>query len=113
MDLFPNAGLGVNVNDGALATASASGQMVDLRDKIEKASCYARNEAAGFPMSNLFIGDSQLGCKSDADEQLILHIAFQEFVKVGSAIHIPWGKVSVLKPKPPLKYLMCSFPLMM
>merc|ERR1712224_696840 len=35
-------------------------------------------------MTNLFIGDSRLGCKSDADEQLILHIAFQEFVKVHS-----------------------------
>jgi len=35
-------------------------------------------------MSNLFVGDTRLGCKSDADEQLILHIAFQEFVKVHS-----------------------------
>jgi hypothetical protein len=33
-------------------------------------------------MTNLFIGDTRLGCKSDADEQLILHIAFQEFVKI-------------------------------
>merc|ERR1712232_1153366 len=30
------------------------------------------------------IGDTRLGCKSDADEQLILHISFQEFVKVHS-----------------------------
>ena len=80
MDLFPSAG---SNNDGpSSSSSSSSGQMVDLRDKIETASCYARNEAAGYPMSNLFIGDSQLGCKSDADEQLILHIAFQEFVKV-------------------------------
>lgn len=85
MDLFPSAGGGASSNnDGSLTTVSASGQMVDLRDKIENASCYARNEAAGFPMSNLFIGDSRLGCKSDADEQLIIHIAFQEFVKVCS-----------------------------
>jgi hypothetical protein len=84
MDFFSNVGRSVTNNDDSMtpATASASGQMVDLRDKIDKANCYARNEAAGFPMSNLFIGDSQLGCKSDADEQLILHIAFQEFVKV-------------------------------
>lgn len=60
------------------------GKPVDLSAKIEKADCYARNEASGFPMSNLFIGDSRLGCKSDADEQLILHIAFQEFVKIKS-----------------------------
>ena len=85
MDLFPSAGGGgggaINTNTNDVSSAS-SGQMVDLRDKIETASCYARNEATGFPMSNLFIGDSTLGCKSDADEQLILHIAFQEFVKV-------------------------------
>jgi hypothetical protein len=68
---------------GAGAAASADdGKMIDLADHIDKSGCYARNEAAGFPMSNLFIGDSRLGCKSDADEQLILHIAFQEFVKV-------------------------------
>lgn len=59
-----------------------NGKMVDLLDKIDKSETYARNEAASFPMTNLFIGDSRLGCKSDADEQLIIHIAFQEFVKV-------------------------------
>ena len=92
MDLFPNAASGASNNDASMATSSPSGQMVDLRDKVEKASCYARNEAAGFPMSNLFIGDSQLGCKSDADEQLILHIAFQEFVKVCSFLTYASGK---------------------
>lgn len=59
-----------------------SGKMMDLLDKIDKSESYAKNEAASFPMTNLFIGDSRLGCKSDADEQLILHISFQEFVKV-------------------------------
>jgi hypothetical protein len=58
------------------------GKMIDLRDKIDSASSYAKNEAAGYPMSNLFIGDSRLGCKSDTDEQMIIHIEFQEFVKV-------------------------------
>ena len=61
-----------------------TGSPVDLSSKIEKPSCYARNEAAGAPMSNLFIGDSRLGCKSDADEQLIIHVAFQDFVKIKS-----------------------------
>jgi PITH domain len=82
MEMFPNAG---SMGGAAALDAAApvdDGKMIDLRDKIEKAGCYARNEAAGFPMSNLFIGDSILGCKSDADEQLILHIAFREFVKV-------------------------------
>ena len=77
MDMFPSAA-------AAAAAASDDGKMVDLTDKIEKSGCYARNEASGFPMSNLFIGDSRLGCKSDTDEQLIIHIEFQEFVKVTS-----------------------------
>ena len=67
---------------GAAAEEKDDGRMVDLSGKIDKSECFARNEAAGFPMTNLFIGDSRLGCKSDADEQLILHVAFQEFVKV-------------------------------
>jgi hypothetical protein len=58
------------------------GRLLDLSAKIDNSGCFARNEAAGYPMQNLFIGDSTLGCKSDADEQLILHIAFQEFVKL-------------------------------
>lgn len=60
------------------------GKMMDLSSKIENSECYARNQAPGFPMSNLFIGDSRLGCKSDTDEQLIIHISFQEFVKIKS-----------------------------
>mmetsp|Transcript_5922 Transcript_5922/g.11002 ORF Transcript_5922/g.11002 Transcript_5922/m.11002 type:complete len:195 (+) Transcript_5922:73-657(+) len=60
------------------------GKMMDLSSKIDNSECYARNQAPGFPMTNLFIGDSRLGCKSDADEQLILHISFQEFVKIKS-----------------------------
>lgn len=76
------AGLG-GMPGGAAATASNdSGKMVDLSDMIDASGCYARNEAAGYPMTNLFIGDSRLGCKSDTDEQLILHIAFKEFVKI-------------------------------
>jgi hypothetical protein len=60
------------------------GKMISLVDQIDKSDCYARNQAPGYPMTNLFIGDSRLGCKSDADEQLIIHISFQEFVKVKS-----------------------------
>lgn len=66
------------------AAAGENGKMMDLKDKIDKSQCYARNEDSRFPMSNLFIGDSRIGLKSDADEQLIIHIAFQEFVKVYS-----------------------------
>jgi len=81
-ELFPGAGGAVPPGGGAQEPQD-DGKLMDLRDKIDNSDCYARNEASGFPMSNLFIGDSRLGCKSDADEQLIIHIAFNEFVKVG------------------------------
>jgi len=62
---------------------SDDGKLIDLtKTKLDASECYARNEASGFPMTNLFIGDTRLGCKSDTDEQLILHVAFNEFVKV-------------------------------
>jgi hypothetical protein len=64
------------------AASDTSGKLMNLVGNIDKSDCYARNEASGFPMTNLFIGDTRLGCKSDADEQLIMHISFQEFVKV-------------------------------
>eukprot|EP00339_Tiarina_fusa_P018809 CAMPEP_0117003944 /NCGR_PEP_ID=MMETSP0472-20121206/5096_1 /TAXON_ID=693140 ORGANISM="Tiarina fusus, Strain LIS" /NCGR_SAMPLE_ID=MMETSP0472 /ASSEMBLY_ACC=CAM_ASM_000603 /LENGTH=189 /DNA_ID=CAMNT_0004704763 /DNA_START=97 /DNA_END=667 /DNA_ORIENTATION=- len=76
------AGLG-GMPPGGAPEETDNGRLIDLSGKIDK-SDFARNEAPGCPMSNLFIGDSRLGCKSDADEQLILHIAFQEFVRVKS-----------------------------
>lgn len=76
------AGLGGPGGAAAPEEPKDDGRLVDLSGKIDNSECFARNEAAGFSMKNLFIGDSRLGCKSDADEQLILHIAFQEFVKV-------------------------------
>jgi hypothetical protein len=76
------SGLNSAENATSATTIPDTGKMVDLSDKIDKSECYARNESAQFPMTNLFIGDSTLGCKSDADEQLIIHVAFSEFVKV-------------------------------
>lgn len=81
-------------NPADAAPAPDGGKMTDLLDKIEKSQCYARNENSQFPMTNLFIGDSRLGCKSDADEQLILHIAFNEFVKVSRPKFIICGRDS-------------------
>mmetsp|Transcript_8158 Transcript_8158/g.24136 ORF Transcript_8158/g.24136 Transcript_8158/m.24136 type:complete len:187 (+) Transcript_8158:145-705(+) len=66
------------------ASAPPSKKIADLTDKLEKTACYARNEHSRFPWTNLLIGDTRLGCKSDADEQLILHFEFSEFVKVHS-----------------------------
>lgn len=63
---------------------SNDGKLIELSSLLDKTSCYARNESSAYPMTNLFIGDSRLGCKSDTDEQLILHLGFREFVKVRS-----------------------------
>jgi hypothetical protein len=60
------------------------GKMTDLSDFITKRECYGRNVSPRFPVDNLFIGDSRLGCKSDCDEQLIVHISFNSFVKIHS-----------------------------
>jgi hypothetical protein len=62
--------------------AEDGNSLIDLSTILDKSACYARNENAGFPWGNLFIGDSRLGMRSDADEQLILHLSFQEFVRV-------------------------------
>ena len=82
---------------GGAATAAAPGggaaaepapakdgeSLINLCDiMLDKPMCYARNENKSYPFGNLFIGDSRLGMQSDADEQLIIHLAFQEFVKV-------------------------------
>jgi len=71
---------------GAAAPEAPSddGKNRDLNDMIDKSRCYARNESSQYPWTNLLIGDTRLGCKSDADEQLILHVEFQEFIKVHS-----------------------------
>lgn len=62
--------------------AEDGNSLIDLSTILDKSACYARNENSGFPWGNLFIGDSRLGMQSDADEQLIIHLSFQEFVRV-------------------------------
>lgn len=56
----------------------------NLSSYLDKPGCYCKNENKSYPWTNLFIGDSRLGLQSDADEQLIMHFEFQEFVKVKS-----------------------------
>ena len=69
---------------GNAPAAEESNKMIDLSVKLDKPDCYCRNESSQYPMENLFIGDTRLGCKSDTDEQLIMHLAFQEHVKVSA-----------------------------
>lgn len=90
--MFPGLG-GATLPTGASAAADQSSApaedgttIMDLSMKLDKTACYARNENAAYPWTNLFIGDSRLGMQSDADEQLIIHLSFQEFVKVRSVL---------------------------
>jgi hypothetical protein len=90
---------------GGAATAAAPGgaaaaepapakdgeSIINLCDMLDKPMCYARNENKSYPLGNLFIGDSRLGMQSDADEQLIIHLAFQEFVKVSRHFYNIFG----------------------
>ncbi len=83
MDLAQLAGAGAG---GPPSEPQDDGKLLDLGVKIATNECYAKNVDTRFPMTNLFIGDTRLGCKSDADEQLILHVSFQEFVKVRACV---------------------------
>ena len=56
----------------------------DLTDIFAKPQCYCLNESPNSPYQNLFIGDTRLALRSDADEQLMLHLEFNETVKIHS-----------------------------
>ncbi len=90
--MFPGLGGSATLPTGAPALepspAEDGTKLIDLSEKLDKPLCYARNENAAYPWGNLFIGDSRLGTQSDADEQLIIHLSFQEFVKVRPGIFL-------------------------
>ena len=54
----------------------------ELNEVIDKKETFGLNIDGKFPFSNLFIGDAKLMTRSDADEQLLLHIAFNEAVSL-------------------------------
>ncbi|CAH0486372.1 unnamed protein product [Peronospora farinosa] len=56
----------------------------DLKEVISTKDCYCLNEDPNKPFRNLFISDETLQLKSDADEQLMLYIEFQDTVKLFS-----------------------------
>jgi len=76
---------GMQGGDAAPPPPVDDGSMVELiSSRLDKAECYCKNESPNFRYTNLFIDDSRLGLKSDADEQLLIHIVFNEVVKVHS-----------------------------
>ncbi len=56
----------------------------DITNLVSKSECYCLNEEQPGSHNNLFVGDDRLGLKSDADEQLLLHVQFNEMVKLHS-----------------------------
>jgi hypothetical protein len=54
----------------------------NITNLLTKQACYCLNEHPLAPHSNLFVGDHTLPLKSDADAQIILHLAFNETVKL-------------------------------
>ncbi|EEY60465.1 thioredoxin-like protein, putative [Phytophthora infestans T30-4] len=56
----------------------------DLKESISTKDCYCLNEDPNKPFRNLFAGDDSLVLKSDADEQLMLYLEFQDAVKIFS-----------------------------
>nr|CCA27114.1 conserved hypothetical protein [Albugo laibachii Nc14] len=59
----------------------------DLTEAIDKSACYCLNEDPNHRLENVFMGDESLFLSSDSDEELLLHIAFQQPVKLHS-IHL-------------------------
>jgi hypothetical protein len=54
----------------------------NLNNFLTKSGCYCLNEDTRAPHTNLFIGDHTLPLKSDADEQLLLQLSFQQTVSL-------------------------------
>jgi len=53
-------------------------QPENLTGQLVKSSCCCLNEDPSHPFANLFMGDHTLYLQSDADEQLLLHLAFTQ-----------------------------------
>lgn len=56
----------------------------NVTNQLAKSGCFCLNESPRNPFSNLFVGDHTLALTSDTDEQLILHLAFMQTIKLAS-----------------------------
>ncbi|RYH13182.1 hypothetical protein EON65_36280 [archaeon] len=54
--------------------------MEDVTPLLSKTACYCLNESVPQEYTHLFVGDHTLTLKSDADEQLLLHLGFNQTV---------------------------------
>jgi hypothetical protein len=54
----------------------------DITSLLTKTFCYCLNESNSQQFNHLFCGDNTLNLQSDADEQLLLHLAFGQTVSL-------------------------------
>mmetsp|Transcript_45511 Transcript_45511/g.142548 ORF Transcript_45511/g.142548 Transcript_45511/m.142548 type:complete len:123 (-) Transcript_45511:413-781(-) len=66
------------------AEAKSGSDVVDLRALVAWNESYCLNENSTKPMANLKMGDDRLVLESDADEEMLLNVAFMEPVKLHS-----------------------------
>lgn len=75
---------GAAATGGAQPPKASDLEVRDITDLVSKADCYCLNQLSGATWENLFQGDDRLVLRSDADEQLLLHVGFMETVKLHS-----------------------------
>ena len=69
----------------AAAQPAAAGPIFgDLSALYDKPKCWALNQDDEFPLTNLFNEDERFVLRSDCDEQLLIHIEFNQRVKLHS-----------------------------
>uniref|UniRef100_A0A7S4PAX8 PITH domain-containing protein n=1 Tax=Guillardia theta TaxID=55529 RepID=A0A7S4PAX8_GUITH len=77
--------------------------MEDLYDHVERKQCDCLNGDESFPLSNAIDReareDDEKFLKSDCDAQLLLHIAFQQIVKIHSIVIYTCQKHRAVGPK--------------
>mmetsp|Transcript_3510 Transcript_3510/g.5198 ORF Transcript_3510/g.5198 Transcript_3510/m.5198 type:complete len:180 (-) Transcript_3510:233-772(-) len=61
-----------------------SQEITDITHLLSQRECFCLNQDSKHPIGNLFMGDERLFLKSEDDEQLLLHFAFNETVKIHS-----------------------------
>ena len=63
---------------------SAAGE--NITNLLHKSLCCCLNEDLRAPHTNLFVGDHTLPLRSDADEQLLLQLGFNQTMKLSSIV---------------------------
>ena len=58
--------------------------MADVSEHINKKGVFCLNEMRAHSQANLFVGDRRLVCRSDVDGQLLLHVPFNNTLRLSA-----------------------------